>query len=328
MINEATTYPIILLITIGLMVLCVVGGWRTQRLWLRVPLWGWSIVLGGLVIYFSWYLFRPTPTPIERELYPGIRYERQILPGPIITHTVWVALDTPGLAFLVTPEDAIAGGEYAARTVSQFLEQHDLQVAINGDFFEPWRDIGFWDYYPHLGDPVRVQGVSAAQGDSYTNGYAPPSGKATVYISEDNRVSFSRPIDEVYNAISGNMMLIADGAAFVVTERDNDYLSHRHPRTAVGLNEAEDTLILVVVDGRQPNYSIGMTIAELITHMESAGAYHAVNLDGGGSATLVTADGNGNTIVMNSPIHNRIPGRERPVANHFGLRIVTNGGTE
>jgi exopolysaccharide biosynthesis protein len=255
-----------------------------------------------------------------------MRYERQILPGPIITHTVWVALDTPGLEFLLTPLDMVAGGELHARTVSHFLDKYELQIAVNGDFFEPWRDVGFWDYYPHTGDPVSVQGISASQGNLYSDGYDPPN-NASVYVSRDNRVSFAQPVSDVYNAITSNIMLITDGSAYQVSARDNEYLSNQHPRAAISLNQTQDTLILVV-DGRQPNYSIGMTIPELIAHLENAGAYNAVNLGRGGSSTLVTADANGNPMVMNSPIHDRIPGREQPVANHFGLRIVATGEGE
>jgi hypothetical protein len=48
------------------------------------------------------------------------------------------------------------------------------------------------------------------------------------------------------------------------------------------------------------------------------GAYKALNLDGGGSTTLVVAD-SGGTRSLNSPIHTRIPMRQRPVANHLGF---------
>lgn len=60
----------------------------------------------------------------------------------------------------------------------------------------------------------------------------------------------------------------------------------RHPRTAVGWRE-DGTLLLVTVDGRQPGYSDGMSLAELADLFRRLGAVEALNLDGGGSTTMV-----------------------------------------
>jgi hypothetical protein len=42
-------------------------------------------------------------------------------------------------------------------------------------------------------------------------------------------------------------------------------------------------------------------------------------LDGGGSTALVISDGQDGFRLLNRPIHNRLPGRERPVGNHLGV---------
>ena len=94
-----------------------------------------------------------------------------------------------------------------------------------------------------------------------------------------------------------------------------------HPRSAVGFSRNGRYLYLVVVDGRQPLYSEGMTLAELGEFMVSLGAQYAMNLDGGGSSTLVVEGPDGVPKVLNSPIDNYIPGRERPVANHLGIAV-------
>jgi exopolysaccharide biosynthesis protein len=60
----------------------------------------------------------------------------------------------------------------------------------------------------------------------------------------------------------------------------------RHPRTAAGVR-ADGTLIFVTVDGRQPETSVGMSIPELTDLMLELGCVSAVNLDGGGSTTMV-----------------------------------------
>jgi hypothetical protein len=49
------------------------------------------------------------------------------------------------------------------------------------------------------------------------------------------------------------------------------------------------------------------------------GAMNAMNLDGGGSSTLVLRNALGIVEVVNSPIQTGIPGRERPVRNHLGV---------
>ena len=64
------------------------------------------------------------------------------------------------------------------------------------------------------------------------------------------------------------------------------FSAQRHPRTAVGFSRDSATLYLVTVDGRSEN-SGGMTLSELASLMRSLGASEALNLDGGGSTTMV-----------------------------------------
>ena len=72
-------------------------------------------------------------------------------------------------------------------------------------------------------------------------------------------------------------------------------------RTAVGTTQDGKQLLLVTVDGRQ-NSSIGMTQMEIAEYMLGLGAYNALNLDGGGSTTMVTRKpGTTQLEVVNSP---------------------------
>ena len=80
----------------------------------------------------------------------------------------------------------------------------------------------------------------------------------------------------------------------------------RHPRTAVGVR-ADGRVVLVAVDGRQPEKSVGMTIAELTALLRELGAVEALNMDGGGSTTMVVRDR-----VVNNP--SDLAG-ERPVGD-------------
>ena len=58
-----------------------------------------------------------------------------------------------------------------------------------------------------------------------------------------------------------------------------------HPRMAIGQKQ-DGTMIFVVIDGRQPGYSLGTNLLELQNIFERYDAYNAANLDGGSSATM------------------------------------------
>lgn len=278
-----------------------------------------ALAVGGSAL---WYGHRPLPAPEQRVLFPGITYIRELRasPRPMVIHVVTIDLGMPGLRFLVTPGDHLVGGDYRARTASQFREEYGLQLVINADFFDPWRDYGIWDYYPHEGDPVNVRGLTLSGGDLVTTGYAPADGFDTLYLTAGNRAAFNVP-DGAHNAISGNIMLVVDGVPLDPAD-ETAYTTQPNPRTAIGLDVTGKTLIFILVDGRQPNYSEGATISDMIALSVQYGAHNALNLDGGGSTVLVVEGEDGRSVVLNSPIHNRIPGRERPIANHLGVYMV------
>ena len=90
----------------------------------------------------------------------------------------------------------------------------------------------------------------------------------------------------------------------------------RHPRTAVGISRGGSHLLLVTVDGRQPGYSVGMTLPELARLMLDLGASDALNLDGGGSTTMALTGGNDMTRILNQPSDTS---GERPVSNALAV---------
>ncbi|NOY98319.1 MAG: phosphodiester glycosidase family protein [Chloroflexi bacterium] len=260
-----------------------------------------------------YYAGRPLPVEMREELYDGVVYHRKVhlTPHLMIAHIITVDLHTEGISFLVTPPDYTKKRDehpLKARTTSRFLDEFGLQVAVNADGFSPWYSNSFLDYYPHPGDPVTPNGFAASRGKRYSDGVEP-----TLYISRDNVAQFGSPKGKIYNAISGSHMLVENGEP--VAGLDDSIPA---PRTAIGVDFGPDRLVIVVVDGRQPFYSEGATLAELADLLISYGAYAAMNLDGGGSSTLVVAGPFGPRVV-NSPIDSHIPGRERPVANHLGV---------
>ena len=224
---------------------------------------------------------RPAPLPAREKLFNGVTYTRSVRwsPRPLMIHLVTVDTKAGGIHLLVTPPDE-KGSERPlhARTTSEFLQEFGVQVAINGDGFSPWWSNSPVDYYPHDGDPVAPRGTAASGGKLYwTSQEAVP----TLYMSSRNQFSFDTPAHP-YNAISGERLLLMGGD--LIPDLDNSALQ---PRSAIGYSKNGRYLYLVVVDGRQPLYSEGMTVKELAELMQSIGAQYAMNLDGGGSSTLV-----------------------------------------
>jgi hypothetical protein len=279
------------------------------------------LVIAGLlfiVAVFNYrYYHRVIPPETQETLFQGVTYIREVRSDPqlMVIHIVKIDLHAPGLSFLVTPSEPTGGRQLSAQTTSQFLERNKLQVAVNGDFFEPWWSRTLWDYYPHDGDPVDVFGYAVSKGVTYAN--RDPF-HAVLYISSKNEALFNTPTPDIYTAISGNAMLLVDDK-IIDTSRSDDYLKQIHPRTAVALSQDRQTLILIVVDGRQANYSEGATLPQLAQIVLDHGGSTAMNLDGGGSSVLVIEGVNGAPLILSSPIDNYVPGRERAVANHFGL---------
>jgi hypothetical protein len=76
-----------------------------------------------------------------------------------------------------------------------------------------------------------------------------------------------------------------EGFSATVTQFDSDITVGRHPRAALGLND--DHVIAVACDGRRSGVDAGLTMAELAEALRDLGARDAINLDGGGSTTLV-----------------------------------------
>lgn len=90
-----------------------------------------------------------------------------------------------------------------------------------------------------------------------------------------------------------------------------------HPRTGFGYSQDKKTVIHCVVDGRSP-ISAGATTKELAEIMLSAGAYDAINLDGGGSSSLF--------INKFGPMNRTSDGSERAVSN--GIYVVSTSPSD
>jgi hypothetical protein len=94
---------------------------------------------------------------------------------------------------------------------------------------------------------------------------------------------------EARSGTGGGPLLLAGGRRALAPASEaisRVFTESRHPRTAAA-TRADGTLLFVTVDGRRPEWSVGMTLGELANLLLSLGATDAVNLDGGGSTTMV-----------------------------------------
>ena len=139
---------------------------------------------------------------------------------------------------------------------------------------------------------------------------AEPSGAGAALVrslTTDAPVSMTTQLGfpGVVDALGGNPRLVVDGAVADAEVDGPGEFFGRHSRTAVGVT-ADGRLLLVVVDGRRPGYSRGMTLRELAELMQRLGAHTAMNLDGGGSSEMVV-----NGLTASRPSD----GRGRGIAN-------------
>jgi exopolysaccharide biosynthesis protein len=124
-------------------------------------------------------------------------------------------------------------------------------------------------------------------------------------IEPDNNTNWRR----AYSMLGGGPQLIKAGKVAITDKQEKmaaGFATDRHPRTAIA-KLASGELLLVTVDGRQPGVSMGMSLYMLADLLRELGAVEAMNLDGGGSTTMV--------------VHNKIVNKpsdqtgERPVSD-------------
>ena len=256
----------------------------------------------------------------------GITFARYVRRGdePQVANVVTFDLTNPALRFAVTPADRSGDMEYRAMLTTDFAERSGAAIAVNASYFLPFKggSRGGDDYYPHIGDPVSASGASRHMGQTVS----------PVETDLDERVNaiacFNGPLvliadgqtcpEHYPDSVAAGPRLLKDGVEQSYDAFGAGYANKRHPRASLGLSADGKTAWIVVVDGRQEGFSIGASLHELAEIYRSLGASDAMNLDGGGSTTLVGARAEGAEL-LNRPIHTGVPGRERPVANQIAV---------
>ncbi|ACL41184.1 conserved hypothetical protein [Pseudarthrobacter chlorophenolicus A6] len=182
-------------------------------------------------------------------------------------------------------------GENITETTSAIAEANNAIFAINGDYY------GFRDTGIVIRNGVVFRDEGARQGLAFYR-----DGTVKVY-DETSTTAEQLLADGVWNTLSFGPSLLDNGeiaAGIEDVEVDTNFGNHsiqgEQPRTAVGIID-ENHLVFVVVDGRSPGYSAGVTMTGLAEIMQGLGATTAYNIDGGGSSTMYFNGG-----LVNNPL--------------------------
>ena len=273
----------------------------------------------------------PPPAPAARAEAPAagpIRLDRFAKPGPLAGVVARIDLRDPRVSVKVVMADGSGteGGKDCAGRLevpSALARRHDLAVAINASFFRAKAKTSDGQAVTYF-----VGNCASPVGWHYSEGrlQARPAEarlRAAAVLHTSGRMTLHASLEqlptEVRYAVGGNAMVLDAGK---VIARASDTV--RHPRSAVGLSEDGNTLLLVAVDGRAEGHSQGATLAELGELLKGFGARDAINLDGGGSTALVVKDSlTGVFTVANRPsgVAANLPGTpaERPVVDVLGV---------
>ena len=225
------------------------------------------------------------------QVYWGIEYWSESVSGPNKLYILKVDLKAKGVRAFVTPE--LNGG---LLNTSKFVSNYGVQVGINTAFFD-------------MGGSNKAIGYFKSNGTPYSN-HIPNDGYPTMGFDAQNR--YMQGADQrgaMYNAASGSHVLVSNGQ--VVNNGGDSFVTDKHPRTGVGIDQSGRYFFMVVVDGRSSS-SKGMSLPTFAEHLIRLGVYQGINMDGGGSSTMVIASKG----LVNRPVGGTY---QRPVASHLGF---------
>jgi hypothetical protein len=204
--------------------------------------------------------------------------------------------------------------------VREIASREGFDIAVNGDFFTAQ---GTHDVEGRKTGYVRGK-LAAPEGIAMTDGqfwHRPTGAYPYLAFTTNHTARFgvgdsSELLDPaISQVLCGSQMIVSNGLPLDYATR---FAARRNPRTAAGIDRSGTRLTLIVVDGRQPKLSVGMTLHELSREMIRLGCCMAINLDGGGSSTMVYRDPFTHVLkVVNSPSDTK----ERAVAEILGVTI-------
>jgi exopolysaccharide biosynthesis protein len=202
--------------------------------------------------------------------------------GPWAINVLDVNLDRCIAAVAVKGTDSAAARIKTSDMLKTLAARTTVHAGVNADFFALATGVptGLLIVDGRLLTPPSANPVLAmdSTGTAHLSSFAPSANTLSPFYPRD--------------AVGGRPMLVRDST--ILPRLDSvggvAFGKARHPRTAVGVARDGRRLLLAVVDGRQAPYSDGMSLNELAVLMLALGARDALNLDGGGSSTLIYAD--------------------------------------
>jgi hypothetical protein len=245
-------------------------------------------------------------------------HRTETAPRPVSLHLLKIDLTAPGLSFkLSAPRRGPGTRETVRQTTRDFLEQEHAQLAINAHFFLP---------FPSAEPDADLVGLAVSAGEVFsafeepTQSYALVARAPALNIDAENRAAIvhADPDDPerkrvrepviLHTAVSGSAQIITAGLMTIPVYADEarpegllkvggpgNYSNQRSwyevptARTIAGLSADRRTLYLFTVD--RAGGSQGLTVTEAAgLLLRDYGVYDALNLDGGGSVTLVEED--------------------------------------
>ena len=255
----------------------------------------------------------PMPFPVgqttTQRVAPGVA--RRVIrspTGPWTINVLYVDLDQCNTIEAVKGADSAAGRFRTTALLAGLATHEQVLGGVNGDFFvlKDGRPTNLLVVNGRMISPPNRRPILA-----FDSAGVPHIARFTF---DDGRLAPFWPMQ----AVGGQPVLVADSALdAAVDTAGNKGFRERNPRTAAGIARGGKRVIFVAVDGREYE-NAGMTLRELGDLMLALGARDAINLDGGGSTTMVYADpdSGGKLRIANHPSDN---GGERTVGDALAI---------
>jgi len=261
------------------------------------------------------------------EIIPGVRHAKFSVSSPrlMAINIARIDMHNPDLRFYTTPRASnwqAGTRETLRRRTTGFVSDarnagKPVVLAINGDFFTPTGGEG---------GATTMLGVSISDGVVVSPLPTDRTRPAFVFFKDWTAdlvgVNGQTDISNFLQAINGNTDILVNNVPVGST-------SGTEPRTALAVSFDRRYVYWLTIDGRRGGHSDGATIRDLGEFMQFFGAFDGVNLDGGGSTTMV--QWNGSPQILNVPSDQNtflgIPiggSVERAVGNHIGVYAITS----